>query len=98
MKYNIAYQYKPEASPRPHGDGLIVPIEATDDSGMVLLPNVGDYVQIDNSWKESDDQAAFSGKVRSRIFRYLFTDEKSFCQVDIVIEDTDDNWGLVIKE
>ena len=98
MKYNIAYQYIPEGSPRPHDDGQIVPIEATDESGMVLLPNVGDYVQIDNSWKRIGDHATFSGKVRSRIFRYVFTEEKSFCQVDIVIEDTDDNWGLIIKE
>lgn len=49
IKYGIDYQYLPKGSARPLDDGEIVGIQATSESGQVILPNVGDYVHIDNS-------------------------------------------------
>lgn len=97
VKYGIDYQYMPKGSPRPIDDGEIVGIEATDGSGVVVLADVGDYVSIDNS-ADGGERAAFSGKVRSRLFRYIRTPDDVFCQVNIVVEGTDDDWGTLIKE
>ncbi len=96
MKYYIDYQYLPKTSTRPSDDGQIVGIEATDESGVVIIPNVGDYVHIDNS--VDAERADFSGKVRSRLFRYVRTDNAVFCSVNIVVEEDDDDWGKLIKE
>ena len=97
MKYGIDYQYLPKGSLRPHDNGEIIGIEATDKSGIVLLPNVGDFVQIDNSM-DGGQRSSFSGKVRSRLFRYMRSPDDVFCQVNIVVEESDDDWGKVIKE
>lgn len=98
IKYGIDYQYLPKGAARPIDDGEIVGIEATDESGVVLIPNVGDYVQIDNS-ADGGERSNFSGKVRSRLFRYIRTSGSDvFCQVNIVVEETDDDWGKLVKE
>jgi hypothetical protein len=70
MKYYIDYQFLPKDAARPIDNGEVVGIEASDASGMVVLPNVGDYVQVDNS-AGTGQRSSFSGKVRSRLYRYL---------------------------
>lgn len=40
----------------------------------------------------------FSGKVRTRFFRYIRSADAIHCLVNIVIEDTDDDWGGRVKE
>jgi len=98
MQYNIDYQFLPKGAKRPVDDGEIVGIEATDKSGVVVLPNVGDYVHIDNSI-DGDKRSSFSGKVLSRLFNYTRTgDSKVYCFVNIVVEEVDDDWGKLIKE
>ena len=97
MKYGIDFQYLPKGSSRPIDDGEIVGIEATDESGVVLLPNVGDYVQIDNS-ADGGERSSISGKVRSRLFRYIRTTNDVFCHVNIVVEEDSDDWGKLVKE
>lgn len=98
MKYSIDYQYLPKNAQRPQDDGEIVGIAATTDTGLVLLPNVGDYVQIENS-ADGGERSSFSGKVKSRLFRYIRnSDDTVFCQVNIVVEETADDWGILIKE
>lgn len=67
IKYNIDYQFMPKGHSRPRDDGEVVGISATDEKGVVILPNVGDYVHVDNS-SDGGERAAFSGKVRSRAF------------------------------
>lgn len=57
-----------------------------------MLPNVGDYVQIEPVGQP--DAPRYYGRVKSRLFRYI----NDTCGVNIVIEDTDDDWGAVIKE
>jgi hypothetical protein len=98
VKYLIDYQYLGKGDSRPLDDGEIVGIEATDESGVVVLPDVGDYVSIDNSYN-GGERSNFRGKVRSRLFRYIRTkDEDVTCLVNIVIEETDDDWGKLVKE
>lgn len=97
MKYGIDFQHLSKGSSRPTDDGEVVGISADDKSGTVLLPAVGDYVTVDNS-ADGGDRANFSGRVRSRLFRYIRTSNDVFCQVNIVVEDTADEWGKLIKE
>jgi len=42
--------------------------------------------------------ASFAGKVRSRLFRYIRTEHGLMCLVNIVIEDTKDDWGKLVRE
>jgi hypothetical protein len=99
MKYSVNYQYleKPRGRPgdgRPNDDGRAVEIDTTDKGGFALLPNVGDYVSIDGM----GTGPRFSGKVKSRLFNYISTTDEVFCHVNIVVEETDDDWGALIKE
>jgi hypothetical protein len=96
MKYSADYQFTPKGAARPSDDGRVVNIEATDDRGFALLPNVGDYVNIDNSTNKGP--SSFSGKVRSRLFNYICTPSGDFCHVNIVVAEDDDDWGKLIKE
>ncbi|MDM8009896.1 MAG: hypothetical protein QUV08_02920 [Parasphingorhabdus sp.] len=98
MNYGIDFQYLAKGDLRPTDDGEIVGISATDKTGSVILPNVGDYVQIDNSM-DGGQRSHFSGKVRSRLFSYTrISDDEVFCGINIVVEETDDDWGKLIKE
>jgi hypothetical protein len=63
----------------------------TDGAGM--LPNVGDYVTI--MPVGNSDAPSYEGKVASRLFRYL---GENSCGVNIVVADTEDDWGKLIKE
>jgi hypothetical protein len=97
MKYSIDYQYMSKGASRPHDDGEIVGIQANDESGLVILPNVGDYVGISNS---GNGRTSFHGKVRSRLFRYICgsDSDSEYCVVTIVVEQTDDDWSKLVKE
>ncbi|EJG0303358.1 hypothetical protein DFX36_RS23280 [Vibrio parahaemolyticus] len=99
MKYSIDYQYLPKGKSRPCDDGEIVGIKADDQTSTVILPNVGDFVHIDNSG-DKDGRESFSGKVKSKLFSYLRTPMgEVYCHVNIVVEEDDEtNWGALIKE
>jgi hypothetical protein len=101
IKYFIDYQFMPKGAARPVDDGEIVGLAVTDKDGVALLPNVGDYIQIDNSAGGSK-RSSFDGRVRTRLFRYIRTSETDVgCQVNIVVEEVadDDNvWGELVKE
>ncbi len=93
MKISIDYQYAPGPGQRPYDDGETVGIKLEDAGGsFAVIPNVGDYVQI-TAIKDGDP--SFSGKVRSRYFIYI---GQMQCHVNIVVEETGDDWGLLIKE
>jgi hypothetical protein len=97
VKYFMNYQHMTKGAARPQDDGTTVEVEV-DEKGFPLIPNVGDFVSLDNS---SNDMASFKGKVRSRVFRYLGgRDPKTdaSCLINIVVEETDDDWGELSKE
>ena len=98
MKYGVNYQYLPKnsANRRPIDDGAALHDHPATDAELVLLPNVGDYVQIDRSLVKGE---SFEGKVRSKLFRYIVaTDGAQWCQINIVVEESDDDVGMLIKE
>ena len=97
MQYRIDYQFFAKGESRPSDDGEIMGIEATDATGTVILPNVGDYVQIDNSL-DGGERSSLSGKVRSRLFRFIRTIDDVSCQIKIVFEENDAGWDKLIKE
>ncbi|WP_287492270.1 hypothetical protein [Hydrogenophaga sp.] len=95
MKYGVDFQYLPKGASRPIDDGVIVGIEGEDDAPPPI-PNVGDYVNIMSA---NGDYANFQGRVRSRLFNYwVGADGQKGCGVNIVVEATDDDWSLLIKE
>lgn len=97
MKYHVNYQYLPKGKSRPTDDGLTVNL-SVDESGFAILPNVGDYVQLDNSM---NDMASFNGRVKSRAFFYIQGKDPALsgCSINIVVEETDDDvWAELIKE
>lgn len=96
MKTYIDYQYLPKGGGRPIDDGKIVGIETGEISGTVVIPNVGDFVSIQNA--EGEEYRTFSGKVRSRLFNYFMRKGETVCGINIVVEETDDDWGMLIKE
>ena len=92
MRYDLNYQQIRKGAARPDDEGTTVEIDIKAD-GHVVLPNVGDYVSIDNS---GTDMGSVRGRVRSRLFRYI--GKADVCYVNIVVEDTDDDWGKLVKE
>jgi len=97
MKYYIDYQYLPKGKSRPIDDGQWVNISSDNENIKDFIPNVGDFVSIDGSFK---DRNAFHGKVKSRLFRYILHEDNnlSACMINIVVEETNDDWGLLVKE
>jgi hypothetical protein len=97
-EYSVDYQYLPKGRTRPIDDGEIVGIKTAEDNAPLPLPSVGDFVHIDNS-ADGGVRSGFSGRVRSRLFSYLrASDERVVCHINIVVEETDDDWGKLIKE
>ncbi|EIE1218942.1 hypothetical protein ACTBAC_000465 [Vibrio parahaemolyticus] len=99
MKYSIEYQLMAEGASRPSDDGDVVGIEASDESGLVILPNVGDYVDVNNH-SDGEGRASICGVVKTKLFRYIrIPNGEMFCHVNIVVqEDKDIDWGSLIKE
>ena len=97
MKYFVDYQYLPKGAARPIDNGEVVPIEISAGRDPAILPNVGDYVHIDNTIF-GEDRKSFSGKVRSRYFRYICSKEETNCTVNVVVEQTDEDFGKLVKE
>lgn len=98
MKYGIDFQFMHKGSKRPSDDGIVVGIEADDSTGTVILPSVGDYVDIMNGGKDAE-RASFAGRVRSRLFRYIRVGADVHCAVNIVVEEVDPEvFGELVKE
>ncbi|KAB2759916.1 hypothetical protein F9K81_00180 [Brucella anthropi] len=90
MKYYVTFQeFGPNGRPIDHPSA-----SDFETDGLGMIPNVGDYVQLVAMSKP--DAPQYSGRVKSRLFRY-FNDET--CGINIVVEDNkNDDWGAVIKE
>lgn len=93
MKYFINYQHVPQGAERPVDCGDVFDENLMKASTLEVVPNVGDYVELHIQGGQT-----FSGKVRSRLFRYIGIQEEVNCIINIVVADTDDDWGLLVKE
>ena len=102
ITYLVQYQPLRRGAARPEDWGSCHSYEAT---SAGLLPNVGDYVHL-IPVNASDGYLNLSGKVRSRLFRqFTRYDEPEnenpaevTVAVNIVVEEDDEDWGLLIKE
>ena len=96
IKYSIDYQVSPGDGLRPIDDGEVIGIGFEEDKGFALIPNVGDYINIG---EDIDGQRPhFSGVVRSRSFFYQRTDDENVtCHINIVVQHSDVDTGLLIK-
>ena len=61
--------------------------------GLGIVPNVGDYVSLIKLG--TAEAPSYEGRVRSRLFRYFEADN---CGINIVVQETDDDWGKLVKE
>ena len=95
MNYTINYQYVDEHGGQPSDDWNVVRIRL-DELASALLPNVGDYVVIDNP-NDTSLNAGFSGKVRSRLFHYLGDRTGDACIINIVVQHTGDDVEMLIR-
>lgn len=95
VRYFIDYQYMAESDVRPRRHGEVIGIRASDSRGVVVLPNVGDYVSIDTGGAGA---SGFSGRVRSRYFRYFKVRRGFSCYVNIVVEEVDDSFDKLLNE
>lgn len=96
ITYGVDYQYLRKGAARPDDDGVIVDL-SSEDNPLLLLPAVGDYVQITG---QDEIYSSFSGQVKSKLFRYVRVQGHIVhCGINIVVEEADDNiWGQLIKE
>ncbi len=97
IKYSIEYQESKAEGLRPIDDGEAIGIKFEDEKGFALIPNVGDYVHIGQD--PTGQRTDFSGVVRYRSFFYQRTDNETvFCHINIVVQPSDVDTGLLIKE
>lgn len=98
MRYYLNFQQLPKGASRPEDNGRTVILDIQKD-GHALLPNVGDFVSMDNSTTK-DKISEVHGRVKSRVFFYLGSSDtvEGACSINIVVEETADDWGLLIKE
>jgi FAD/FMN-containing dehydrogenase len=93
MRYSINYQLLPKGELGPRDDGTTIDIDTGKTDEQVILPNVGDYVNLDNS---GTDKTSLNGRVRSRAFFYA---GDGYCHINIVVEETEgEEWSKLIKE
>lgn len=95
MKTTFDFQYLPAGAERPLDDGEIVAGNSEGAVASSFIPNVGDYVQLVGA---NEEHRRFSGKVKSRLFTYFLIGDVVTCHVNIVVEESSDDWGKLIKE
>jgi hypothetical protein len=100
--YSVQYQPFPRGASRPEDWGSCHGHDITE---VGLLPSVGDFVNL-VPVNAPNGYLSFSGRVRSRLFSHFtrFDDANDDAPaeinigVTIVVEETDDDWGMLIKE
>ncbi|WP_456267766.1 hypothetical protein M1D97_10940 [Kushneria sp. AK178] len=98
MRYYFNYQYLPKGAEQPVDTGDAVNVTDEQTAKPPTLPAVGDHVQIHHVGGEGEGLA---GRVKSRLFQYLVSDENPDlhrCMINIVVEESDEDWGKLIKE
>tara|TARA_R110002110_G_scaffold78748_4_gene206302 strand:- start:38 stop:373 length:336 start_codon:yes stop_codon:yes gene_type:complete len=104
--HHIQYQPLKAGADRPEDWGSCHAYSIEGNSAVCQLPQVGDFVNL-VPLGASDQYLSFSGKVRSRLFTQFTHVHGSSGQeepneihigVNIVVEETNDDWGKLIKE
>lgn len=98
ITYDIDFQYKPRNCKKPDPDRSAMLISGGETSAL-LIPSVGDFIEIDGPPGGLEPLSSFSGIVVSRLFRYeRQTDKSVFCHVNIVVEESSLDFGRLVQE
>lgn len=95
VTYSVDYQHLRKGAKRPDDDGIIVPLESTGNP-LLLLPSVGDYVNIAG---RNEELSHFCGRVKSKLFTYTrIPGDIVHCGINIIVEEVDMDWDKLINE
>ena len=91
MKYGIDYRVLKKGATKLIDNSTMaraVDVEVDDDQ-FALIPNVGDYVDMEG--EHDMRNIPLHGVVKSRLFRYVM----GYCYITIVVEEDDSDWTLI---
>ena len=94
MKYYINIQYRPKHRERPEDEPMMVDIRS-ENGDFTPIPNMGDHVVFTRPIGNGNKSQQIEGVVENRLFTYLVQD---ICTVNIVVTDSDTDFGILIKE
>ncbi|WP_169338650.1 hypothetical protein [Modicisalibacter luteus] len=85
MKYTFNYQIIRRGEARPM-KGETVELREDEKTGQHLIPNVGDYVQVQQHF---GDTKPLTGRVKTRLFEYsnAIYPDRNTCHINIVLEE-----------
>lgn len=101
---SVQYQVLRKGANRPEDWGASHGVDLDGWSDVAALPHVGDYVNLQSYGDGGCQDQNYHGKVRSRLFgQFTEMDSdghtlKATVGITIVVEETDDDWGKLIKE
>jgi hypothetical protein len=91
MKYGIDYRVLKKGATKLIDNSTMaraVDVEVDDDQ-FALIPDVGDYVDMEG--EHDMRNIPLHGRVKSRLFRYVM----GYCYITIVVEEDDSDWTLI---
>lgn len=98
ITYQIDFQFKKKESDMPVAAGNVITTSG-DETPMMLIPAVGDFVQIGGNPEENENVSIFQGVVLTRVFRYeRQSGNDVYCHINIVVEESPQNFAFLIQE
>ncbi|WP_205954653.1 hypothetical protein [Pantoea stewartii] len=98
ITYSIDFQYKMRGSEKPVSAGNVIR-SSGEETPVMFIPCVGDFVEIGGNPTDDSSLSSFRGVVISRFFRYDRQSESEvFCHVNLIVEETFQNFGYLVQE
>ncbi|KHJ66403.1 hypothetical protein QU24_19555 [Pantoea rodasii] len=98
ITYQVDYQYKSRSAEKPVSSGNVIR-SSGEETPVMFIPDVGDFVEIDGNPENDDSLVSFRGEVISRFFRYRrISDTEVFCHINIVVEESFQDFDNLVNE
>jgi len=98
ITYSIDFQYKRRGDETPSPAGSVIRTSG-EETPVMFIPLVGDYVEIGGNPEEDESLTSFRGIVISRFFRYdRQSEQEVFCHVNILVEESFQNFGNLVRD
>ena len=98
ITYSIDFQYKKRGNENPTSQGNVLN-SSGEETPVMFIPSIGDYVEIGGNPEKDESLSSFKGVVVSRFFRYdRQSQDEVFCHVNLVVEETFQNFGTLVQE
>jgi hypothetical protein len=98
ITYSIDFQYKRRGEETPTPAESVIQTSG-EETPVMFIPSVGDYVEIGGNPEENEELSSFRGVVISRFFRYDRQSEyEVFCHVNILVEESFQNFGHLVQD